>query len=67
MLFARPVTYSPQRAWIPHHELPARRQRFPFRRQSPRMGPKNGYVYQKAYLEVFVSPENLNELVSRIE
>ncbi|KAG0065574.1 hypothetical protein BGZ89_008199 [Linnemannia elongata] len=30
-------------------------------------GPKNGYVYQKAYLEFFVSPENLNELVSRIE
>ncbi|KAF9188086.1 hypothetical protein BGZ51_000882 [Haplosporangium sp. Z 767] len=30
-------------------------------------GPKNGYVYQKAYLEFFISPENLNELVSRIE
>ncbi|KAF9117908.1 hypothetical protein BGX30_004976 [Mortierella sp. GBA39] len=28
-----------------------------------RRGPKNGY----AYLEFFVSPENLNELVSRIE
>jgi len=30
-------------------------------------GPKNGYVYQKAYLEFFVSAENLNRLVKRIE
>ncbi|KAG0000719.1 hypothetical protein BGZ80_008236 [Entomortierella chlamydospora] len=30
-------------------------------------GPKDGYVYQKAYLEFFISPENLNELVTRIE
>ncbi|KAK3818915.1 MAG: methylenetetrahydrofolate reductase-domain-containing protein [Benniella sp.] len=30
-------------------------------------GPKNGYVYQKAYLEFFVSPDNLSELVNRIE
>ncbi|KAG1138022.1 hypothetical protein G6F37_009603 [Rhizopus arrhizus] len=26
-------------------------------------GPKNGYVYQKAYIEFFVSPEQLNELI----
>ncbi|KAG0220573.1 hypothetical protein BGX31_010837 [Mortierella sp. GBA43] len=30
-------------------------------------GPKNGYVYQKAYLEFFVSPEDLAELVKKIE
>ncbi|WFD43494.1 methylenetetrahydrofolate reductase [NAD(P)H] [Malassezia psittaci] len=30
-------------------------------------GPKNGYVYQKAYLEFFVSPLMLDELLSRIE
>lgn len=30
-------------------------------------GPKNGYVYQKAYLEFFVSPELLDELLVRIE
>ncbi|KAF9973915.1 hypothetical protein BGZ73_002814 [Actinomortierella ambigua] len=30
-------------------------------------GPKNGYVFQKAYLEFFVSPERLNEIVARLE
>lgn len=30
-------------------------------------GPKNGYVYQKAYLELLVSPEVLSELITRIE
>ncbi|KAG0633503.1 methylenetetrahydrofolate reductase-domain-containing protein [Tuber brumale] len=30
-------------------------------------GPKNGYVYQKSYLELLVSPEHLTELVTRIE
>ncbi len=30
-------------------------------------GPKNGYVYQKAYLEFFVRPEDLDELVRKIE
>ena len=30
-------------------------------------GPKNGYVYQKAYLEVLVSPELIAELLTRIE
>lgn len=30
-------------------------------------GPRNGYVYQKAYLEVFVSPEHIAELITRIE
>ncbi|KAI9857060.1 MAG: hypothetical protein M1824_004985 [Vezdaea acicularis] len=30
-------------------------------------GPQNGYVYQKAYLELFVSPENIEELITRIE
>ncbi|KAG0226223.1 hypothetical protein BGW42_003817 [Actinomortierella wolfii] len=30
-------------------------------------GPKNGYVFQKAYLEFFVSPEQLNEIVARLE
>ncbi|KAF8329502.1 methylenetetrahydrofolate reduct [Cantharellus anzutake] len=29
-------------------------------------GPTNGYVYQKAYLEFFVSPSQLNTLISRI-
>lgn len=29
-------------------------------------GPKNGYVYQKAYLEFFVSPEKLEELTAKI-
>lgn len=29
-------------------------------------GPKNGYVYQKAYLEVFVSPELLGPIVEHI-
>ncbi|KAF7728077.1 hypothetical protein EC973_006715 [Apophysomyces ossiformis] len=29
-------------------------------------GPKNGYVYQKSYLECFVSPEKLGELVQKI-
>jgi len=30
-------------------------------------GPKNGYVYQKAYLEFFVSPEALPRLLARID
>uniref|UniRef100_A0A1D1Y4X5 Methylenetetrahydrofolate reductase n=1 Tax=Anthurium amnicola TaxID=1678845 RepID=A0A1D1Y4X5_9ARAE len=30
-------------------------------------GPKNGYVYQKAYLEVFIAPTQLDALISRIE
>ncbi|RGB26657.1 methylenetetrahydrofolate reductase-domain-containing protein [Rhizophagus diaphanus] len=30
-------------------------------------GPKNGYVYQKAYLEVFISPTQLDALIARIE
>lgn len=30
-------------------------------------GPKNGFVYQKAYLEVFVSPELISEVITRIE
>jgi methylenetetrahydrofolate reductase (NADPH) len=30
-------------------------------------GPRNGYVYQKAYLEVLVSPEYIAELITRIE
>ncbi|PWY98063.1 putative MET13-putative methylene tetrahydrofolate reductase [Testicularia cyperi] len=30
-------------------------------------GPKNGYVYQKAYLEFFVSPADLDALIARIE
>lgn len=30
-------------------------------------GPRNGYVYQKAYLEILVSPEVLTELITRIE
>ncbi|KAF2489404.1 methylenetetrahydrofolate reductase-like protein [Lophium mytilinum] len=30
-------------------------------------GPHNGYVYQKAYLEVFVSPEYIAEVITRIE
>lgn len=30
-------------------------------------GPKNGYVYQKSYLEVLVSPELISELLTRIE
>ncbi|KAJ9635829.1 methylenetetrahydrofolate reductase (NAD(P)H) met13 [Coniosporium apollinis] len=30
-------------------------------------GPRNGYVYQKAYLEVLVSPEVIAELITRIE
>lgn len=29
-------------------------------------GPKNGYVYQKAYLEFFVPPDKLEELVAKI-
>ncbi|KAL0097365.1 methylenetetrahydrofolate reductase-domain-containing protein [Phycomyces blakesleeanus] len=29
-------------------------------------GPKNGYIYQKAYLECFLSPEKLNDLVTKI-
>ena len=30
-------------------------------------GPSNGYVYQKAYLEFFTSPELLDTLISHIE
>ncbi|KAI9839280.1 MAG: hypothetical protein M1819_003275 [Sarea resinae] len=30
-------------------------------------GPQNGYVYQKSYLELFVAPELLEELILRIE
>ena len=30
-------------------------------------GPRNGYVYQKAYLELLVSPKLINELISRID
>ncbi|KAL7270884.1 methylenetetrahydrofolate reductase (NAD(P)H) met13 [Rhizina undulata] len=30
-------------------------------------GPKNGYVYQKAYVELLVQPELLPELITRIE
>ncbi|CAG8614444.1 9378_t:CDS:2, partial [Ambispora gerdemannii] len=30
-------------------------------------GPKNGYVYQKAYIEVFVPPSKLDLLVAKIE
>jgi methylenetetrahydrofolate reductase (NADPH) len=30
-------------------------------------GPRNGYVYQKAYLEVLVSPELITEVITRIE
>ena len=30
-------------------------------------GPKNGYVYQKAYLEVLISPELIAEVITRIE
>ncbi|KAI9758901.1 MAG: hypothetical protein M1835_000500, partial [Candelina submexicana] len=30
-------------------------------------GPPNGYVYQKAYLELFVSPELITELITRTE
>lgn len=29
-------------------------------------GPKNGYVYQKAYIEFFVSPQKLDELIAKI-
>ncbi|KAJ3007863.1 hypothetical protein HKX48_008899 [Thoreauomyces humboldtii] len=29
-------------------------------------GPKNGFVYQKAYLEFFVSPEALDDVVAKI-
>eukprot|EP00842_Homolaphlyctis_polyrhiza_P004486 jgi/Hompol1/5038/HPOL_004130-RA len=30
-------------------------------------GPKNGYVYQKAYLEFFVSPSKLQALIQKIQ
>ncbi|KAF2877404.1 methylenetetrahydrofolate reductase 2 [Massariosphaeria phaeospora] len=30
-------------------------------------GPRNGYVYQKAYLELLVSPEYVAEIITRIE
>jgi methylenetetrahydrofolate reductase (NADPH) len=30
-------------------------------------GPRHGYVYQKAYLEVLVSPELISEVITRIE
>lgn len=29
-------------------------------------GPKNGFVYQKAYLEFFVAPEKLNAMIERV-
>ncbi|PGH27972.1 methylenetetrahydrofolate reductase [Polytolypa hystricis UAMH7299] len=30
-------------------------------------GPKNGYVYQKAYLELLISPQLIDEVIQRIE
>jgi methylenetetrahydrofolate reductase (NADPH) len=30
-------------------------------------GPKNGYVYQKAYLEFFVPPDRLDEIIQKID
>lgn len=30
-------------------------------------GPRNGYVYQKAYLELFISPEVFEQLLPRLE
>ena len=30
-------------------------------------GPKGGYVYQKAYLEFFISPKSLDKLIAQIE
>lgn len=30
-------------------------------------GPKNGYVYQKAYLELLISPTVIDDVISRIE
>lgn len=30
-------------------------------------GPRGGYVYQKAFVEFFVSPENFEELVEKIK
>jgi methylenetetrahydrofolate reductase (NADPH) len=30
-------------------------------------GPRNGFVYQKAYLELFVPPEHVDEILRRIE
>ena len=30
-------------------------------------GPKGGYVYQKAYVELLISPQLISELISRIE
>ncbi|KAL2373702.1 methylenetetrahydrofolate reductase (NADPH), variant 2 [Blastomyces gilchristii SLH14081] len=30
-------------------------------------GPKNGYVYQKAYLELLISPTMIDDVISRIE
>ena len=30
-------------------------------------GPKNGYVYQKAYLELLIAPELIDEVINRIE
>lgn len=30
-------------------------------------GPKNGYVYQKAYLEALISPQNIPTVISRLE
>ncbi|KAJ1925754.1 methylenetetrahydrofolate reductase (NAD(P)H) met13, partial [Linderina pennispora] len=30
-------------------------------------GPTNGFVYKKAYLEFFVSPENLTQLLQRLD
>jgi methylenetetrahydrofolate reductase (NADPH) len=30
-------------------------------------GPKNGFVYQKAYLEFFVAPEKIDALIERVK
>ena len=30
-------------------------------------GPKNGWVYQKAYVELLISPDNIGQVVDRIE
>ncbi|CAD6959406.1 unnamed protein product [Tilletia caries] len=30
-------------------------------------GPSNGYVYQKAYLECFVAPERLDEVIAHFD
>ncbi|KAI8870171.1 methylenetetrahydrofolate reduct [Ramicandelaber brevisporus] len=30
-------------------------------------GPKNGYVYQKSYVEFFVSPDQIDDLIARLD